>query len=1493
MSLEDQTAAGLRRQNEELRASLAALERRLQASAGPAPDPASPASRLEMEILRLAARSSNVPDLIRRAVALIREHAGFEAIGVRLREGSDFPYYETNGFSTAFVRIERSLQRFDNAGRLICGHDGEPLMECCCGAIVSGSIDRSLPGSTPAGGFWTNHASAETSATSPRVAARGTCLHTGYESVGLFPLRTEDRILGLLQLNDKRTGLFTPESVALWGEVAEVLALTVDKLRTEESLRDRHRLVQSILATDPHVVILKDAAGVYREVSRSFCELMGQPREALVGRTDFDSLPLELASRLRDTELQVMREGKPAEFEMLAPTPLGIRRYTMLMNPVMASDGAYSSVFCAAIDITEQTRVAMELRLSEEKFAKAFRLSPAAMSISELCQDGVARFLDISAAYEELTGYSREDAIGRTEAELNLFEPGLRADLAALVRARGAARDLEVTFRRKDGALRTGLLSVDSANLNGRNLILAFAIDITERKRAEEALRESERRTRAILQTAMDGFWLVDMDGRILEVNAAYCRMSGYTEAEMLRLRVADLEELESSVDVAARIRDLKDRDEARFESRHRRKDGSAFPVEVSLQYRPDGEGYVASFFRDLTERDRAQEELARSQEVMSVAQASVNFGVYRWNLHTGECYWSPEVFRLHGLAPESTEASIDEWMSSIYPPDRERIASEIGEHMRSRQDAVGLEYRSLDGSRWLAGSGRISRDAQGTPESIVGIIIDMTQRKAEEDALRDSEERWKYALEGSGDGVWDWNIPARQVHYTRQWKTILGYADEDIGSGIEEWEDRVHPDDRERVWAVLDRHLRGEDPAYSCEHRLRCKDGSYKWILDRGKVLSWTPDGKPLRMIGTHSDIGDRKRAEDESRVSQKRLEDITFSVGDWIWEVNERGLYTYSSGKSFDLFGPERGDVLGKSPFDFMAPEEVARVGAIFADASARKAPVRDLENWCIGKDGERICLLTNGVPILDAVGNLKGYRGVGKDITLRKKTEADLALLGMAMQQAAETIVITDPSGNILYANPAFETSSGYSVEEAIGKNPRLLKSGYHDAAFYSAMWETLSRGEVWRGRLHNRRKDGALFQEEATISPIRDSQGRVSGYLALKLDVTKQAELQAQLMQAQKMESIGRLAGGVAHDFNNLLTVINGYSKLALGDLSEADPLRTHLEEIRAAGDRAAGLTQQLLAFSRKQIMQPKAVDLNQIVRSIGAMLRRLVAEDVELAFALAPGEVVTFADPHQIGQVVMNLALNGRDAMPAGGVLTVRTAVAPSVPPGEFPDARPGPYAVITVNDTGAGMDEATRSRVFEPFFTTKAVGKGTGLGLSMVQGIVVQSGGYVGVNSAPGRGTTFQVFLPLVAGPVEAEPDLPALPHPHGRETVLVVEDQAEVRTFTMAVLKRLGYRALAAPNAAEALAICERDAAIHLVLTDIVMPNLSGPAFVERLKTAAPGIRRALFMSGYAESALKAGLSPGGHVPFLQKPFSPEQLAAKVREVLDGPPTL
>jgi len=475
--------------------------------------------------------------------------------------------------------------------------------------------------------------------------------------------------------------------------------------------------------------------------------------------------------------------------------------------------------------------------------------------------------------------------------------------------------------------------------------------------------------------------------------------------------------------------------------------------------------------------------------------------------------------------------------------------------------------------------------------------------------------------------------------------------------------------------------------------------------------------------------------------------------------------------------------------------------------------------------------------------------------------------------------------------LYVNPAFEQVTGYGLAEVVGQTPLVLKSGVQDAAFYENLWITITAGQVWHGRFVNRKKDGTLYTEEAVICPVRDAGGAIVNYVAVKRNVTHELLLQEQYYHAQRMEAVGQMTASIAHDFNNILTAINGFAELASLALAPDDPLQESIRMILVSGRHAEKIIGQMLAFSRKQSAQPTVLNLNEIVIGADAMLQRIVGEAIALQVNLSPDLWTVTIDLTQVEQIVLNLVVNARDAMPQGGTLTIETSNV--VLDGRCADEQslpPGEYVRIAVSDTGVGMSNEVKARIFEPFFTTKD-GQGTGLGLATVYGIVKQYGGGIQFRSEEGAGTTFQVYLPrseqqrsvprVVVS--QMEPGMPP-----GGETILLVEDDPSVRAFVQRVLHNSGYTLLEAKNGQEALRLAlSFSGTIHLLLTDLALPGMSGQALAGQLTSARPGMG-VLFMSGRTDDVISHRDDPDMEVSFLQKPFSVMDLARKVRAVLD-----
>jgi PAS domain S-box-containing protein len=781
---------------------------------------------------------------------------------------------------------------------------------------------------------------------------------------------------------------------------------------------------------------------------------------------------------------------------------------------------------------------------------------------------------------------------------------------------------------------------------------------------------------------------------------------------------------------------------------------------------------------------------------------------------------------------------------------------------------------------------------------------LDGAERRLQaEAALAASDRRLELAMEAAALGAFDLDYPAGKIIWDGRTEHMYGFQPGGFDGTYEAFAKRVHADDLPRLNRDVD-VARDSRNIFSHEFRVVWPDGSEHWLFSRGGFL-YSDSGQPLRMYGAVVDITEQKRVGAALRENEERLRqavrvshigifDHDHVAGTIYWSPAQRAIFGWSAEEPVTL----------PAYLESIHPGDRERIAAGVKRAHDPAGDgLFDVEHRIVLPDGSIRWASIRCQTFFDGEGAARRpVRTVGavRDITEQRQAEEEQKKLATLVAMNRDPIGIVTLEGRLVYLNRAAMALVGMaSIEEARQKSVFDLFADSDREQARAGLVTTLNRGP-WSGETRLRHfGTGHPIDVEVTAFQIRDDNGAPLYIAAFARDIAerKRAEaektkLEEQLFQAQKMESIGRLAGGVAHDFNNLLTVINGYSQLSLAELEPSDPLWSSIEEIRKAGERAVGLTRQLLAFSRKQILQPRVLDLNRVVLDLRPMLERLMGEDVEVRAALEAASGTVHADPHHIEQVIMNLAVNARDAMPRGGSLLIETAGVDldANYARLHPGVNAGRYVMLAVSDSGVGMAEETRQRIFEPFFTTKPAGHGTGLGLSMVQGIVVQSGGHIGVDSEPGRGTTFKIYLPAVADLAADEGQPAAIPAMGGSETILVVEDLAEVRDYAVAALRAYGYRVIQAGNAGEALLICEREQGhIHLVLTDVVMPNLSGPELAGRLEKLRPGIK-VLLMSGYTDNATSINSALDERVHFIEKPFSPEELAGEVRALLGAP---
>jgi two-component system, cell cycle sensor histidine kinase and response regulator CckA len=750
---------------------------------------------------------------------------------------------------------------------------------------------------------------------------------------------------------------------------------------------------------------------------------------------------------------------------------------------------------------------------------------------------------------------------------------------------------------------------------------------------------------------------------------------------------------------------------------------------------------------------------------------------------------------------------------------------------------------------------------------------------------LSASEARYRALLDNANDAIAVLTPDGTFREVNRRWEEMNGRKREEvIGSHIS----ITHAPGAVEMNKELYRRAVAQGSGSTAAVALRRPDGKTIYADFSTSVVDL---GAERVVLSISRDVTARHESEEALRASEARFQRLSESGVVGIVVADVHGNVLEANDVYLRMIGYTREELhSGGVSWASMTPPEWRASDERAGEQLKTTGVATPWEKELIRKDGTR-------VPILIGVTMLEYPRciSVVTDMTERKRAEQAHRRTEERFRILFDTIplptfVFDAETLRFLEVNEAAVRTYGWSKKELLGMTGRDIRPPEELPRYLDAVMANppgFTDFGVWK----HRRKDGTVFDVE--VAGHGFVLGNRPARLALVRDISERRQLEAQLQQSKKMEAVGRLAGGVAHDFNNMLAVILSYSSLLLKDLPAGDPLRGDAEEIKKAGERAASLTRQLLAFSRQQVLEPRPVHLNEIMTHMDKMLRRLIGEDVELSTRPAPNIGTVSVDPGQMEQVIMNLVVNSRDAMPRGGKLTIETARVDidETAAREHLGLKRGPHVMLAVSDTGAGMDTATQAHIFEPFFTTKEKGKGTGLGLSTVFGIVKQSGGSIYVYSEVGKGTTFKIYLPCVDGSVNpAHRETATVSTLKGTETILLVEDEEQVRNVAREVLKRNGYRVIEAKNAGEALLISERPTEdIALLLTDVVMPQMSGPELAKRLATTRPRMK-VLCMSGYTDQAIVNHGFLGSGIAFLEKPFTPEALARKVREVLDRP---
>jgi len=1008
-------------------------------------------------------------------------------------------------------------------------------------------------------------------------------------------------------------------------------------------------------------------------------------------------------------------------------------------------------------------------------------------------------------------------------------------------------------------------------------------------------LEEREEKYRLLAENVTDVIYTLDLNGTITYASPSIERWLGLRPDEVVGKSLFDsILTPESTKKVREVIADEINREKEieldlnrsiTVEVQVNSIDGALIWAEVSASFIRDEAGAptgILAVSRNITERREAEQTLRESEEKFRRLVTGMGEGVIVVDTEETFIFANPAAERIFGVEPGAlaghslSEFLEDEMQQFVYEQTSRRNLgkSSVYEVIIIRPDGE---------KRHLRVNATPNFDESGKFISSTGIIQDITEQKRTEAALRESEEKFASAFRSAPlytiistveDGTFiEVNEKFSEVTgYSRE--EVIGKTSVDLGLFSQETRDAMKQE-------FLDKGC-----LRALEITIRTKTGSLIRASLNGEVI--TIAGKQ-RLLILGEDLTEKKRVEEERRQSEQRIrlhrECTPLGVIEWTSDFRVAEWNRAAE----RIFGYTRDEAVGRHGVELIIPEKAKEhVDQVWADLLLQQGGERSTnENFT--KDGRIILCEWYNTPLVAQDGTVIGVASTVMDITKRRQDEEALRRLGTAIAQAAEMFVITDAEGTIQYVNPAFEQITGYTKEEAIGKNPCVLKSGRQDAAFYDELWKTIANGEVWHGRFTNKKKDGTFYEEEASISPVKDEMGEIVNYVAVKRDVTREIALEQQLRQSQKLEAIGTLAGGIAHDFNNILFAILGNAEIAL----EAAPLDNRvsecLEQILTAGQRGADLIKRILDFARAKETRMKSLLLGPIVKEALKLMRSTLPANIEIKQNIEAPEARVMGDPTEIHQVLVNLCTNATYAMmETGGLLEV--TLCEFEVDDEFAHAysqlKPGPHILIKVSDTGEGMASDVLEHIFEPFYTTKEAGEGTGLGLSVAHGIVCNMGGVITAYSEPGIGSVFNVYIPEVRGQTDDEA-VEQIVSLTGDERILLVEDEKAVAQVIERMLINLGYQVTSFQNSVEALdAFRESPEQYDLVITDLAMPKMTGDKLAKELLQIRNDLP-IILCTGFISAPKTEEVDGIGIRAYLSKPISKHNLSETIRRAL------
>ncbi len=1275
-----------------------------------------------------------------------------------------------------------------------------------------------------------------------------------------------------------------------------LLILTLHDLTNERQSQlelDRTgRLLEAIYKSSSNGILIKDLAGKYLFANPAAAAFSGLTPDEIIGKYDADLLAPDSLQAVREQDEEVFRTGNTVVREYSLTVGEITRLHVGTKTPYLDGSGNIIGLIGIVRDVTEERAAERELRESESRFRELADAIPQIVWIAE--PDGAIGQLNQRALeftgldHESLQGWNWGNAIHPDDLERVLSDWNE-------IRETKIPRPLQFRIRSHDGFYRWHITrEVPIRSETGKVLRwYGTCTDIHDQIMAEEALRSSELRFRTFVQNSADAFFLHDDRGVVLDVNDQACESLGYSREELVGKTPFDFDP-DITIDRMASIQKALDVGEQTvLESTYRRKDGSLFPVEVRLSgFYLDGRRQAVASVHDISKRRAAEDSLRESEERYRLALEAAELGTWRHDLTTNKFAMDRRCQKHHGF--EAERVDFGKIVQRVHPDDRSRLRETMSTALQSKAQVVPTsEFRIFDETgqiRWLSISASVKFSPEGNPEFVIGTSMDITARKKADEELQRSESLLRSVIDNANSGIWVKDLNERYTLVNRYIETLLQRPSSDLigrtASDLFSHEEAEEFTRNNRT--VLDTQTMG---VFEEKVQYRGKEATFVSV----KFPIRDKQGQITSIGAICTDITERIEMERALRESEARLRIFVEHAGDAFSLHEAGGNIIDVNQQACDSTGYTREEMIGRPAQKF---------GIGFSREYEKELITRldrgemvTFEAMNRRRDGVEFPVEVRLRPFW--IDGKRYSVALTRDISDRRRAEEELRSQQMFIQRIADAsphvfYVFDIRKQEVIYANRHTASDLGFSGEELemykgnsflnlmhpddAGKLPNLL--GRWNTARDEEILETEYRLRDVNGKWH-------WFVGRDTVF-TRTSDGQVEQIIGTAQDVTERRVLEDQLLQSQKMEAVGQLAGGVAHDFNNLLTVVNGYCDLLLMDDRFDEKNRDSVLAIREAGESAASLTQQLLAFGRRAIVTPQLISLNDLIRNLEMMLKPLIGEDILVRTILDGMLPSVNADRNQIEQVILNLAVNARDAMPRGGTLTIRTTVvrSESTMREAVSGLLPGDHVQLTVTDTGWGMDEHIVGRIFEPFFTTKESGKGTGLGLAVVHGIIKQSGGCIRVESRPGEGTTFYVLLPAVA--TETTPVSQGTRESiRGTGTVLLIEDEEAVRKILTLGLESNGYRVLAASGQHEAGEIVRQlGGALDLIVTDVVMPGRNGRELVEEIRQQHPGIP-VLFISGYTDDeVVKRGVFSSTDA-FLQKPFTPAVLARKVHELL------